>query len=378
MIVSRSIGVLIGVSTLATVVWGLACRTPSDTLGKCVELQECSKWNQILDRSNANPYISISEFKLLNEALGACADSDGPSQKKLCCAEEDIFQKRVDIEPICLSGASDAIRSENTSFGVFLYINGRVNTHMKRCVGSLIRADYVLTSAHCVHKVASENIEAYVNAKYVYNEESGTVAHGVKPSRVESVIIHKEYNPPQLGFDVALLRLKERVDLHSPGSPYPICIPTAKEHYASGNSILHSFGWGANSEGVFSDIKLSVTLQRIWDLAVCASYGGRLKVTSEVLRKSGHTNPICTIGISGHNLFEGYSGAPLMYRKNGAWFLLGTVGKPLNPAETRGKKTPNRVLSTSVQTHVAWINEVLESQGSPEGIAAMDLRINPL
>ncbi|XP_035790533.1 chymotrypsinogen A-like [Anopheles albimanus] len=368
MIAIRSFGVLIGLSTLsATVVWGLSCRTSSDTIGKCVELKECPYWSQILNRS----YVSKSDFNLFNDALEACADADELNPKMLCCAQENIYKKIDRIEPKCLVGGSSATRSDKTSFAVFLFVNDPVHSNMSRCVGSLIDEDYVLTSARCVYQIASENIIAYVNAKYVFNGETGTVSHGVAPSHVESVTIHNEYTPGQLGFDIALLRLKESVEFDSPGSAYPICIPAAKEqHYELENSILHSFGWGANAEGVYSDIRLSVTLQRI-TLDECVTYGKKLNVKSEVLRESNKTNPICTIGISGHNLFVGYSGAPLMYRKNGAWFQVGVVGEPLDPYTTRSGNKPVRVLSTSVQRNVEWIQRVLEGQGNGEAITGM-------
>ncbi|XP_049543640.1 CLIP domain-containing serine protease 14D-like [Anopheles darlingi] len=342
---------------LITVLWGLSCQTSSDTLGKCVKLEECSKWNQFFGRL----FISKPEFKLLDDALEACADSERPSLEEhtICCALKDIYRKKVDLEPKCLSGASKATRSDKTSFGVLLYISNQGQILMTRCVGSLITANHVLTSAHCVHKVASESIVALVNAKYEYSDVNNTVNEDVEPSYVEYVSIHDMYKPGQLGFDIALLRLKERINLDSPDSPYPICIPTAKEHYESNTNILHSFGWGANAEGDFSKTKLSVMLQRI-SLHECAFYGGRLNVKSEELSGSNKTNPICTIGISGHNLFEGYSGAPLMYRKDGAWFLSGVVGKPLNPEDSRKTSKPHRVLSTSVQRHVEWIKNVLE------------------
>uniref|UniRef100_A0A182FUG6 Probable prefoldin subunit 6 n=3 Tax=Nyssorhynchus TaxID=44543 RepID=A0A182FUG6_ANOAL len=85
---------------------------------------------------------------------------------------------------------------------------------MSRCVGSLIDEDYVLTSARCVYQIASENIIAYVNAKYVFNGETGTVSHGVAPSHVESVTIHNEYTPAlQMDKEVAVLQRKLEAEL---------------------------------------------------------------------------------------------------------------------------------------------------------------------
>ncbi|XP_049543637.1 mast cell tryptase-like [Anopheles darlingi] len=366
MIASSSFSILIVVSMLITVNGGLSC-----TLGKCVKLKECSTWNQIFDR----PYISKSELELFSDAIAACANSVGTElqDREMCCSREDIYKEDIGKQdigqhrdigtPKCVESKKtldpDRRVSSKTSFGVFIYIHNQTNSSVKRCVGSLIDANLVLTSAHCVHEVASESITLYINAKYVHNGENGTVSLGVEPSYVESVITYEEYDPAQVYWDIALLLLKKEIEINAPDSPYPICIPTAEEHYESDNYILHSFGWGANAEGILTDIKLSVTLQRI-SLEQCVKEGVNSSHTDEFEKIIINSNDlICTLGISGHNLFEGYSGAPLMYRKNGAWFLLGVVGKPLNPEDKKGSIKPNRVISTFLPHHTGWIEDII-------------------
>uniref|UniRef100_A0A2M3ZE90 CLIP domain-containing serine protease n=1 Tax=Anopheles braziliensis TaxID=58242 RepID=A0A2M3ZE90_9DIPT len=361
---SRSLGAVIVVSTLVSVVWGSVCQTSSGTTtGTCVEIDKCSNWTQIV----AQLHLSREELELLSDASAACSvSSDG--MQTLCCTQEDIRNNRSEPTvldpPQCLNGLADPPQTETTSFGALICIHDQGQNLSKRCVGSLIDADHVLTSAQCVHQIPIDTITVYVNARNVAYWEDGSVSSGVVPFYVTSVIIPPEYSPGQLGYDIALLRLKKTVQISSSESqtPQPICIPTSEKHYESENPILYSFGWGSNAEGVLSDIKQSVMLKRI-SLPQCVKMGGRLKVMSEVLIASNKTNPICTIdiGIPGLNLFQGYTGAPLMYRQNGAWFLRGVIGTPLNSEDVQNSERVNRVLSTSVQYHAKWIEDVLKS-----------------
>ncbi|XP_050079771.1 CLIP domain-containing serine protease B15-like [Anopheles maculipalpis] len=345
---------------------GSLCRSSSGLQGMCVALKYCPKLRAIDEK----PYLSRQEMNLLIGAAGACP----PDLELYCCADGDIrwFAKTTSkpskkatpppldeynaiLDTDCLQtrlGMDERFigrASLDSSFGVFIAYTGRKK--YSRCVGSLITPEYVLTAAHCVQNW--NGMVLYVNAHHVTRDTvHGGLKADVKPRFVREAVIHGEYNTTTRDHDIALLRLNESVAIGEAGSPRPICIPigTVHDEIASVGHTLSCFGWGVNADGKPSNSKQWITLERI-SLELCQARMDSLRVAL-LQRVLVTERNICTITITGHDAFAGYSGGPLMYRKDGTWFLIGLINFGVG---STSNEFP--VVSLNVQQYTDWILE---------------------
>ncbi|KFB37800.1 AGAP012037-PA-like protein [Anopheles sinensis] len=216
----------------------------------------------------------------------------------------------------------------------------------------------------------------FVNAYDVSKDKSGKLLADVEPSFVHEVIPHEKYSETSLVHDIALLRLNESVPVGSKSLPQPVCVPMdpVNDEVASVGHALRCFGWGYNAEGmldllqklplcylrltlyfalfwstgVLSTTKLWVTLQRI-SLEDCLERFSNMPSRQPNIADVSERN-ICTVTISGHDAYAGYSGGPLMYHKGGRWFLIGVISYGVGAISN---KFP--VVSTNVQQYTDWI-----------------------
>ncbi|XP_050093026.1 CLIP domain-containing serine protease 14D-like [Anopheles aquasalis] len=349
-------GVIVGVLALATVTWGQECNLPGDNgnqmKGSCVPKDECRTWKGLL----ARPSISAQVLQKYIQANEACK-SQGTN---VCCATEDIIKCKKDIAPECLQDRlgednkhNGTYPSDSTFIAFISYYNETAN-QTKLCGGSMITSEFVLTAAHCVKGVKRHLV--YIgtsNINLFYPEFNESYPDGIEYIVTESVI-HNLYNAKTYEYDIALLRLPEAVNFSLPNSPQPVCIPMAGQHYSvlpkRSSRVLKSFGWGSNIEGILTESKQLVTVQEI-SLELCRE---ELNGTAEKIRNDGEQ--ICTITISGHNVFPGFSGCPLMYRQNEVWFMVGLVSHGYTYKNRNSNKYP--YINTFIGNHTAkWIVE---------------------
>lgn len=160
--------------------------------------------------------LALATFALLSTAPTANAESDGPS---------------VDI----INGTVVPNSPTEWPFIVAL-LESPSNGATQFCGGSLIKANWVLTAAHCVHTPSGGRTVGGV----LYGRKNLTGVGG-QVLGVSDVFVHADYNPSVISNDIALIKLSS-----TPTIPTTITTATPSEDPAVGTT-LDAAGWGATT-----------------------------------------------------------------------------------------------------------------------------------
>ncbi|WP_436494792.1 S1 family peptidase [Actinokineospora sp. HUAS TT18] len=191
------------------------------------------------------------------------------------------------------------------------------------CGGSLIKANWVVTAAHCVQGRSPSSVQARIGT--TNRTSGGSVA------RASRIIIHPSYRGP---YDIALVQLSTSV------TQAPVRISAASGPVGTRTRII---GWGQTCP-IRGGCGAPITLQQLDTSIVadneCSGISGSIEICTD--------NPNNNAGAC-----YGDSGGPEIKSVNGVWELIGATSR--SGGGSTCAVAPS--IYTDVVAHRSWIQQ---------------------
>ncbi|XP_047724026.1 chymotrypsin-like elastase family member 1 [Prionailurus viverrinus] len=237
-------------------------------------------------------------------------------------------------------GGTEARKNSWPSQISLQYLSGGKWYHT--CGGTLIRQNWVMTAAHCVDRKMTFRVVA---GEHNLSQNDGTEQR----VSVQKIVVHPYWNSNNVaaGYDIALLRLAQRVTLNN---YVQLGVLPAAGTILANNNPCYITGWGMTK----TNGQLAQALQQAYlpsvDYATCSSssyWGSTVKSTM-----------VCAGGDGIRSGCQGDSGGPLHCLVNGKYAVHGVTSF----VSSLGCNVPRKpTVFTRVSAYISWINNVIAS-----------------
>ncbi|RZC34688.1 serine proteinase stubble-like, partial [Asbolus verrucosus] len=232
---------------------------------------------------------------------------------------------------------------------------------MYTCGATLISENYILTAAHCVAKPHSNRpIDTKRLAVYLGKYSLKKFGSGTQDREVSDIFIHPQYNYSVYFNDIAVLKLKNSVDITN--YVRPCCL------WEGGNDIEYVLnklgtvvGWGFDENRQISDTLMQAQMPVV--STVTCIYSNReffSQFTNEKTYCAGFRNDDL-----GTTVCNGDSGGGMVFPKSGTnghntvWQIRGIVSVGV-ALQGQGVCDPQHyIVFTDVAKHLNWIRQVM-------------------
>ncbi|XP_042858271.1 venom protease-like [Penaeus japonicus] len=193
------------------------------------------------------------------------------------------------------------------------------------CGGSIINQNYVLTAAHCLLgrddlPLPAKEFQVGI-ANHDFISEDDDIQGVTRNIGLKNYIIHEDYVPQDLtdnNNDIALLRLKESLDLTSHPEVAPVCLPIkANRKYEGETGTVIGWGDTKNGKGAYPDAAREVDVP----IVDCKKKIAGSLITPQMMCAGKAKSK----GESAKGACFGDSGGPLFVKEDGRYTLVGIV-----------------------------------------------------
>jgi len=189
------------------------------------------------------------------------------------------------------------------------HIDGQIH-----CAGALINQQFVLTSAHCFHRLDDKP------ERFIVKLGAARLADAYE-AQIEKITIHENWEPKTLAHNIAIIKLKSPVPIQKTIAPF--CLPTSAEVATpAAGTVCHTLGWGRTDP---MNINSYASTVKHISAPVVANAGCKSTIASSGSPVTIDNTQVCaTTRTTAARLCFGDNGAPLACKaSNGKWAVTG-------------------------------------------------------